>query len=40
MLLARILIQINKPIIIAEDTVEEKKRIDILVYEKGVRYCL
>jgi len=27
--------QIDKPIIIAEDTVEDKKRIDILVYEKG-----
>lgn len=27
--------QIDKPVIIAEDTVEDKKRIDILVYEKG-----
>lgn len=27
--------QINKPIIITEDSVEDKKRIDILVYEKG-----
>ena len=27
--------QIDKPIIIAEDAVEGKKRIDILVYEKG-----
>ena len=26
---------IDKPVIIAEDTVEDKKRIDILVYEKG-----
>lgn len=27
--------QIVKPVIIAEDTVDDKKRIDILVYEKG-----
>ena len=27
--------QIDKPTIIAEDTVEDKKRIDILIYEKG-----
>ena len=27
--------QIDTPIIVAEDTVEDKKRIDILVYEKG-----
>lgn len=27
--------QIDKPVIIAEDTVEDKKRIDILVYETG-----
>ena len=27
--------QIDKPTIIAEDTVEDKKRIDILVFEKG-----
>lgn len=26
---------IDKPVVIAEDTVEDKKRIDILVYEKG-----
>lgn len=31
----RLASQIEKPIVIAEDTVEDKKRIDILVYEKG-----